>query len=66
MRVAFNAAFEDGVRNINNASAALAEAQRQLSSGRRIDRIAGRECFTRDHSRFQSRTSVNAYTKYTK
>ena len=37
MRVAFNAAFEDGVRNINNASAALAEAQRQLSSGRRID-----------------------------
>ena len=36
MRISFNAAFEEGTRAINRASAALAEAQRQLSSGRRI------------------------------
>ncbi len=37
MRVAFNATFEEGTRAVNRAAAALAEAQRQLASGRRID-----------------------------
>jgi flagellar hook-associated protein 3 FlgL len=36
MRVPFTAAFEEGTRSINSAAAALADAQRQLASGRRI------------------------------
>src|SRR4029453_3690025 len=36
MRISFNAAFEEGTRAINTASESLTEAQRQVSSGRRI------------------------------
>ena len=36
MRVVFNTSFESGTRAIATAAEALAEAQRQVSSGRRI------------------------------
>jgi flagellar hook-associated protein 3 FlgL len=36
MRIAFNTSFEEAARAVNTAAAALADAQRQLSSGRRI------------------------------
>jgi len=36
MRIATNSVFEDGLRAINRASAQLAEAQRQVSTGKRI------------------------------
>jgi flagellar hook-associated protein 3 FlgL len=36
MRISFNTAFEEGTRAINKAAESLTEAQRQLSSGRRI------------------------------
>ena len=38
MRIVFNTAFEQDVSSINQAAEALAEAQRQVSSGRRIAR----------------------------
>src|SRR5690348_547583 len=36
MRISFNSSFEQATRDVNTAGTALAEAQRQLSSGRRI------------------------------
>jgi flagellar hook-associated protein 3 FlgL len=37
MRVTFGQAFDDGLRNITTASAQLADAQRRVASGRRIN-----------------------------
>src|SRR5215510_514867 len=36
MRISFNTTYDEGTRAINKAAAELAEAQRQLSSGRRV------------------------------
>lgn len=38
MRIVFNTSFEEGVLSMNRASEALSEAQRQVSSGRRMAR----------------------------
>jgi flagellar hook-associated protein 3 FlgL len=40
MRIAFSSSFEEGVRAMARAAEALADAQRQLSSGRRISQLS--------------------------
>jgi len=40
MRITFNSLFRDGMRNIENASRSLLEAQQQVSSGKRVDRAS--------------------------
>jgi flagellar hook-associated protein 3 FlgL len=37
MQITFNTSFEDGIRAISRASEALAEAQRQVASGRKLN-----------------------------
>ena len=40
MRIVFNTSFDEGVRAVNRAAEAMAEAQRQVSSGRRMARAS--------------------------
>jgi flagellar hook-associated protein 3 FlgL len=40
MRVTFNGQFRDGLANVERASERLADYQRQVSSGRRLDRVS--------------------------
>lgn len=39
MRVMFNSAFDDGMQALSRASESLADAQRQVASGRRLNRL---------------------------
>lgn len=40
MRIVFNTSFDEGVRAVNRAAEAMAEAQRQVSSGKRMARAS--------------------------
>lgn len=63
MRVTFNGTFVDGTTEINRAAQALAEAQRRVSSGRRInapsDDPTGSESAVVDHA---TMARMDAYT----
>ena len=65
-RIPFNAAYEEGTRAINRAAATLAEAQRQLASGRRIqspsDDPLGTSTAITEHAALDR---VDAYTRAT-
>lgn len=64
MRIPFNTAYEEGTRALNRAATTLADAQRQLSSGRRInspsDDPLGTSTAITEHSTL---TRVDAYTR---
>src|SRR4051812_49757938 len=38
MRIVFNTSFDEGVRSVNRAAEAMNDAQRQVSSGKRMSR----------------------------
>jgi flagellar hook-associated protein 3 FlgL len=64
MRIPFNTAYEEGTRALNRAATTLTDAQRQLSSGRRInspsDDPLGTSTAITEHSTL---TRVDAYTR---
>ena len=60
MRIPFNTAYEEGTRALNRAGETLADAQRQLSSGRRINSPSDDPLGTSTANFFSFRTMARA------